>query len=79
MRRRLANWLRWVEAIALFGVAFAVVVGFLVYFKLWGEEWKWYFWVVGDYEMLLYLFVGLFVIAFILKKLLIWEVRAVFR
>jgi hypothetical protein len=72
---KMKYWLSLLEKIFLIIVAVGIVFYFLLILNFWADGWKGFFLEEGNIENFIYLSLFLFVLTFIFKKLLIWEVH----
>ncbi len=75
---RAVKWLGIAERLFLVFFTLAVVIYFTVIFGMWGADWRNFFMLSGNTEMLVYVTLFGFVVALVLKKLLMWEVHLLF-
>jgi len=76
--RRMAGWLLTAEKLFLFLITLGVVAYFILAFNEWAFEKKDWFTKVGDIQSYIIISVVLFVLSFVFRKLLIWQVRLEF-
>ncbi|MBI5884588.1 hypothetical protein HZB89_00650 [archaeon] len=69
--------LKSVERIALFLLAFLVVVFFTLSAYDWADEWKLYFLRTENIEFYVYVAVFVFILSYVLRKLLVWQAREI--
>lgn len=73
------RFLGFIEKLLVVFVALGVVAYFVIAFYRWAQPLKDWFLSTGDLENFIVLSAMLFVIVFVLRKLLIWQVRTTFR
>ncbi|MDP2974528.1 MAG: hypothetical protein Q8N60_05745 [Candidatus Diapherotrites archaeon] len=65
----------WKVCVFLLAVAIAVYV--IIEFKIWSESFTGYFFKIGNWEMLIFVFLVATAVSMVLGKLMRWEARAI--
>ncbi len=69
----------WGEKAAYVAIAFVAIIAFYALFKMWSEGKLNYFLFTGDFESAAIIFLVVFALGFLLKKLWKWEIHQIFR
>lgn len=69
------EWLDLMEKLFLVLVAIALVAYILLLLNFWATEWRGFFFSEGNLEMIVYISLFLFVLTYLFKRLLVWEVH----
>lgn len=72
----MGKWLYLLEKILLVAFTVAVVVYILLVFNFWADDWRQFFLGSGNIEWFIYVSLFLFVLTYILRRLLKWEIRS---
>ena len=78
MRTKFGNAMGFLFKLSLVLLGLTLVAYFTVKFNWLSSDFRDYFLRVGNWEMLIYIFIFFTIIAYILKKLLLWETHALF-
>ncbi len=71
----LRKWLDLAEKLFIVLVAVALVAYILMLLNFWAADWRTLFFSEGNLEMIIYISLFLFVLTYLFKRLLIWEVH----
>lgn len=77
-KHRILNAIITIEKLILFLFTFALVIFLTLTLYNWGNEFKNYFLYLGNIESYVMLFLLVWIIAYVLRKLLIWQWRLEF-
>jgi len=72
------KWLVAMEKVSLFLLSLAIVAYVILQMNFILDFWKELYLGAGDIEMFIYLMIALFLISFVFRKLLVWEIHALF-
>jgi hypothetical protein len=78
MRTKIGNAMGFLFKLFLVLLGLAIVAYFTVTFNAFSGDIRDYFVRVGNWEMVIYIFLFFAIIAYVLKKLLLWETHAFF-
>ena len=74
----MSKFLYWLEKMVYVAIAFIAIVVIYTLFKMWSEGKLNYFLFVGDLESAAVVFILIFALGFVLKKLWKWEIHQLF-
>jgi len=72
------KWLITLERVSLFLLTLGLVAFVMLNLQFFIEDWKSFYIGAGNVEMFIYLMLTLFIVSFVFRKLLVWEVHTLF-